>query len=408
MHAADLHLDSPFSGLRHLPENVWKMIRNSTFVSLNRLVNTAILEKVDFVLFSGDIYDIEDRSVKAQARFKKEMQRLEQAEIPVFIIHGNHDFVSDASLHLKLPENVTVFKTSIETHQIKVRTGEQVAVSGFSYGKRWVHERMVSQYPNRLPNVDMHIGLLHGFQEGQTNEHADYAPFSVGELQEKRYDYWALGHIHTYQKAADYPLVYYSGNTQGRHKNEMGEKGFLLVDWTTDRNSVTFIPSAPIIWQTLVIDASNTQSLNSIFKKIEDTIPHSANQSYLISIQIILSDKTSGPIRKKIMQEDFKEALQRIETDSFTWIVTLTVVEADTHEKIPALEQLFPDSWQQAISDVKEEKTFNELTNDFFHQTRQAALLDERTEIYRNAIVNRAINKILQVTDFQGEKDNEN
>ncbi|MCD8505931.1 MAG: hypothetical protein LRY37_02060 [Alkalibacterium thalassium] len=55
------------------------------------------------MLFSGDIYDLEDRSIKAQIVFKEEMQRLNDQGIPVCLIHGNHDFLgNDPSCHSAL------------------------------------------------------------------------------------------------------------------------------------------------------------------------------------------------------------------------------------------------------------------------------------------------------------------
>jgi len=71
IHAADLHLDSPFKGIKSLPAFIWEAIYQSTFQALTRLVDLAIKEQVDFICLAGDIYDGEDRSVKAQAYLKK-------------------------------------------------------------------------------------------------------------------------------------------------------------------------------------------------------------------------------------------------------------------------------------------------------------------------------------------------
>ena len=60
-----------------------KSIQQSTFQS-QKLVYSAIHNQVDFVLFSGDIYDLEDRSVKA-VQFKREMERLEKQTIILFM-----------------------------------------------------------------------------------------------------------------------------------------------------------------------------------------------------------------------------------------------------------------------------------------------------------------------------------
>lgn len=85
LHAADLHLDSPFKGMNAVPERIRDVIRESTFGALNRLVRLAVREKVDFAVFSGDIYDAGDRSLRAQLRFRSALAELDRAGIPAWL-----------------------------------------------------------------------------------------------------------------------------------------------------------------------------------------------------------------------------------------------------------------------------------------------------------------------------------
>ena len=71
IHAADLHLDSPMVGLKYLPANILSRVRESTFAALEKLTAAAIDRNVDFVVLAGDLYDGEDRSLRAQSRFPK-------------------------------------------------------------------------------------------------------------------------------------------------------------------------------------------------------------------------------------------------------------------------------------------------------------------------------------------------
>ena len=93
IHAADLHLDSPFIGLKSLPEFIWNAIYLSTFSALTKIVDSAITNQVDFICLVGDIYDTDERSVKAQAYLRNEMERLNSMNIPVYLLHGNHDYI---------------------------------------------------------------------------------------------------------------------------------------------------------------------------------------------------------------------------------------------------------------------------------------------------------------------------
>ena len=76
IHAADLHLDSPFSGLGiHNPE-LADPLRSATFDAYERVVRLCMEKKVDFLLVAGDVYDGEDRGLGAEVRFRDGLKRL--------------------------------------------------------------------------------------------------------------------------------------------------------------------------------------------------------------------------------------------------------------------------------------------------------------------------------------------
>lgn len=110
IHAADLHLDSPFSGLKDMPPSLLMEIRESPFKAFQKMINEAIFHQVDFIVLSGDLFDGENRSLRTQVRFRSEMEKLQQHQIPAFIIHGNHDHLSGSWVTVELPGNVHVFR----------------------------------------------------------------------------------------------------------------------------------------------------------------------------------------------------------------------------------------------------------------------------------------------------------
>lgn len=61
IHAADLHLDSPFSGLKDMPSSILKELRESPFKAFQTIINEAISRRVDFIVLSGDLFDGENR-----------------------------------------------------------------------------------------------------------------------------------------------------------------------------------------------------------------------------------------------------------------------------------------------------------------------------------------------------------
>ena len=91
VHAADLHLDSPFKGLKRVSPGIAEVLRKSTFAAFDAVIDLCITEQVDALLVAGDVFDSADRSLGAQLRFVDGLKRLESSGIRSFVCHGNHD-----------------------------------------------------------------------------------------------------------------------------------------------------------------------------------------------------------------------------------------------------------------------------------------------------------------------------
>ena len=109
VHAADLHLDSPFRGLLNDAADLASSLRDATFRAYDSVIDLCIDEKVDALLIAGDIYDGSTRSLRAQRRFNEGLQRLEAAKIRAFICHGNHDPLDGWEAKIAFPSNVVRF-----------------------------------------------------------------------------------------------------------------------------------------------------------------------------------------------------------------------------------------------------------------------------------------------------------
>ena len=58
VHAADLHLDSPFRGIRsEAPDYVADTLYNATFAAYEKIIELCLRERVDALLVAGDVYD---------------------------------------------------------------------------------------------------------------------------------------------------------------------------------------------------------------------------------------------------------------------------------------------------------------------------------------------------------------
>lgn len=268
IHAADLHLGRVYTGLRHLPEEIIIRLQDSAYRSLERIVSTAIEHNVDFVLFVGDIFDEKSASLRAQLRFKQQLERLHNEEIAVFISHGNHDPLTEGEATIAWPTFVSVFSSERVTTVPFYKNNQLAAtIYGFSYTSSEMLTNKSGEYV-KTSDASHHIGMLHGNVDGQA-DHDPYAPFTVSELREKNFDYWALGHIHKRTTLAHEPLIVYPGNIQGMHQNETGEKGCMLVSLSKRSAETTFIPTADIIWRDLVVSITSLQTVDDLLEQLE-------------------------------------------------------------------------------------------------------------------------------------------
>ncbi len=90
LHFADAHIDMANYG-RHDPETGLPMRVLDFLKSLDTIVDTAITEKVDMVIFAGDAYKDRSPAPTFQREWGRRIMRLSQAKIPTLLLIGNHD-----------------------------------------------------------------------------------------------------------------------------------------------------------------------------------------------------------------------------------------------------------------------------------------------------------------------------
>lgn len=272
IHAADLHLDSPFKGLAHTPEPIFNDIRDSTFKALHHLVEAAIKKNVDFVLLAGDSFDNEVQSLKAQIRLRDAFEKLNDYHIHVYISYGNHDYKKGNIHSVTYPENVHVFPDEKVTHFTYYKNNKKAAsIYGFSYESRSVTEKKVSEYTVEDQTVPFHIAMLHGSLQSNTT-HDTYAPFQLHELTKQPFDYWALGHIHQKEILQMNPPVIYSGNTQGRHRGESGERGCYHVVLSKTQPVISFVPLHAIQFNNVTLETEAITDIYEVEQQLQQKI----------------------------------------------------------------------------------------------------------------------------------------
>ncbi len=272
LHAADLHLDTPFTRLTDVPDAVGETLRDASLQAFETLIDTAIEKDVAFVVFAGDLYDGAIRGVRAQLAFRHGMQRLSDRGIKAFIAYGNHDPAGEGWSAIEdFPEGVTVFgHDDVTSVDVVIDDLVVATVSGISYETARTSDNLAVRFPP-TKGRGFHIAVLHANVGGQA-DHEPYSPCSLDDLRAGGYHYWALGHIHRRQELGDgTPMVVYPGNLQGRSPkpSEQGAKGAVVVDVDGTAATTTFVPLDVVRFQTVQV-AIDDLSLDGLEQALVD------------------------------------------------------------------------------------------------------------------------------------------
>ena len=325
VHAADLHLDSPFTGLKAAaPADVANALYHATFDAYENIINLCISEQVDALLVAGDVFDGADRSLRAQLKFVEGLKKLDTKGIRSFLCHGNHDPLDGWQARLDYPPGCRRFGPEWEAVPV-FEDPDRALIHGISYRKRDVTENLAL----RLGNVDpgpFSIGLVHG-NVGNNPEHGAYAPCSLDDLAQSGVHYWALGHVHTRQVLNEQgPTVVYPGNPQGRHPNETGARGVYLVEVDDGGNvGLDFRPMDTVRWARLDSDiaALDTEQdlLDALHKGMQALLDGADGQSVVVRVRLTGRGELNRKLRRPNMIEDLVEAIngEWAERSPFVW-----------------------------------------------------------------------------------------
>ncbi|RTZ47791.1 DNA repair exonuclease [Candidimonas sp. SYP-B2681] len=287
IHTADIHLDSPLTGLSAYADAPVEMLRTATRDAFSNLIGLAIDEEVDFMVIAGDLYDGNWKDHNTGLYFAKEMGRMKKAGIPVYLLYGNHDAQSEMTKKLLLPDNVYLFDSRSPTTFRLNHLG--VALHGRSFKDAATVENLAAAYPDPVPGM-VNIGVLHTALEGNA-AHANYAPCSLAELHAKGYQYWALGHVHEYQMWRGDSVVVFPGNLQGRHIRETGPRGAVLVTYNAaGEMEVERIYVDVLRWHRLEVDVSACRSFVEAARTIGAALE-----------RLLVTEKTTIPLAVRVV-----------------------------------------------------------------------------------------------------------
>lgn len=263
LHFSDVHIGVESYGA--IDETTGLNSRLTDFlVAFDQVVDFAISNEVDAVLFAGDAYKSRDPSQTHQREFAKRIAKLSDGKVPTFLLLGNHDMPNvisratalDIFNTLKVPN--IVIGDRLTTYQLETKNGNLQIIalpwirrSSFlareetrNLNIEQINEEIqarvtnliskeIEQLDTSMPSVLVgHVSLNTAVTSSEKSMLLGRDPIIMqSTLANTSLDYVALGHIHKHQILSKNPYVVYSGSLE---KVDFGEendnKGFCIID----------------------------------------------------------------------------------------------------------------------------------------------------------------------------------
>lgn len=280
LHAADLHLDSPFEGL---PEEKAALRRAEQRGLLMKLPELCEAGGVQLVLLAGDLFDSAGSYAETWETLSQSIERI---GVPVFIAPGNHDWYGPVYGRSRLPENAHVFAPGRMDCVSLPELGARVWGEGFA--DRYSAGLLRGFHAEKLDGVT-DIMCIHGETDSPQSR---YNPVLEDEIAASGMDYIALGHVHSYSGArrAGNTVYAWPGCPEGRGFDETGEKGVIVADVAPGEASLSFVPLGGRRYEVLEADVTGRDPVEAVLAALP---PDSENNIY----RIMLTGESEEAIR---------------------------------------------------------------------------------------------------------------
>lgn len=353
LHFADLHLGVERYG--HINPETGLSTRLEDFLkALDQVVDYAIDESVDLVLFCGDAYKTREPTQTQQREFAKRINRLSTNDIPIFLLIGNHDLpnVIGRATATEIFDTLAVKNVYVsnrpELHHIPTKSGtiqvmslpwlrrsslltkEETKNLNFEQLNQRMQEVLTNIIDTNIPKLDpelpsiltahvwvsgARVGSERALAIGQ--EHA----LLLSNVANPAFDYIALGHIHKHQILSQNPPAVYAGSLEHLDfGEEEDDKGFYLIEITPDdktgKRQVSFdfhmIDGRRFLTINTNIESEDIDPTTTVLKAI--TEQQGKIIDAVVRLQISLPAESQGQLR----DNDIRNALK--ETHYFTII----------------------------------------------------------------------------------------
>jgi len=347
LHFADLHLGVESYG--HLNPETGLSTRLEDFLkALDQVVDYALENRIDLVLFCGDAYKSREPSQTQQREFAKRIRRLSTGGIPLFLLIGNHDLPNaiGRATTTEIFDTLAVKNVHVsnrpEVYRIPTKSGI-IQIASLPWLRRsallakeetknldfdQLNQRLqqvltniiaanISKLDPGLPSILAAHVWVSGAQVGSERamtigqEHA----LLLSNVANPAFDYIALGHIHKHQVLSQNPPVIYPGSLERLDfSEEEDDKGFYLVEIEPDQKKgegrVSFdfhqITGRRFLTVNINIEPEDADPTLTVLKAIAEQ-PDKIRDA-IVRLQISLPAECQGQLRDNDIRNAIKEA----------------------------------------------------------------------------------------------------
>lgn len=254
LHLSDLHIGKKVHG--------YSMLEEQEYILCHEVINVINENKIEVVFIAGDVYDTSVPSGQAVSLFDLFLTRLNELQVRVYIIPGNHDSAERIAFAAELLKRNLVFiarpiNYDIENAQLEKYTEKDKYGNINIYLMPYLKGSDVQQViGNTLVDTDeRNILIAHQFvtAAGYENEISDSEIKHVGGVEDVEvsvfdaFDYVALGHLHAPQHIKR-DTVRYAGSILKYSFSEVDQKKLFTVVEIGEKGNieVTKIPIIPM------------------------------------------------------------------------------------------------------------------------------------------------------------------
>jgi DNA repair protein SbcD/Mre11 len=343
LHAGDLALDVPLSGLSQIPAGLRQTLIDAPFTAAERVFDVAIQEQVAAVFLVGAVGDPRVPTARSLAFVREQFDRLSGAGIPLFWSCSVGERTAQWLRATRLPDSIHVF------------LGPRVEEVLYTSPAGWVLRVLGRGGPGTaVRGTDFRVDSDGPYCVVLTSGHAEGPALSTVPV-----DYWALGGCADRKTLFTEPHVaHYPGTPQGRNPNAIGPHGCTLLEVRPSQTSrLRFIPCDRVRWHHERVIASSGMSWeelsNLLARRISELRSQTPAGPLLVRWTLVAGDLSKGP-----------GGLRSLAERAYRWMCT---------EQERAEEPCWPVSVEEEVPDRVSAGMYDEdtLLGDYLREVRR-------------------------------------